>query len=249
VSTVAIPPVTANDGQPCANCRAPLAGDQRYCLQCGTRRADAAGTSLESLVAASAPGIPQTPGVAIVAGTGQVQLAPAPVAAAAGSPVAYPAGGAGWGPPPERPRGIGGWISHNGPFLSLGTLAVGVLIVGLLLGHWSSSSTPAPAPTTTKIEVSIPGGLGATAAAPAASSDSSTDATSSDASKKAASSASATPVATPAPLPKNALKANDLTPAQIDKAAKKGKTIVTTGKTVPKDNKPAGGGSATVDIG
>jgi hypothetical protein len=28
-------------GEPCASCGAPLAADQRYCLQCGTRRAEA----------------------------------------------------------------------------------------------------------------------------------------------------------------------------------------------------------------
>ena len=26
------------NGEPCANCGSPLAADQRYCLECGTRR-------------------------------------------------------------------------------------------------------------------------------------------------------------------------------------------------------------------
>ena len=33
-------PSLGDHGQPCANCGAPLATDQRYCLNCGTRRAD-----------------------------------------------------------------------------------------------------------------------------------------------------------------------------------------------------------------
>lgn len=34
-------PILGEDGQPCAVCDAPLASDQRYCLRCGTRRAEA----------------------------------------------------------------------------------------------------------------------------------------------------------------------------------------------------------------
>jgi hypothetical protein len=34
-------PTLGNDGEPCPNCGAPLAADQRYCLQCGARRAEA----------------------------------------------------------------------------------------------------------------------------------------------------------------------------------------------------------------
>jgi len=35
------PPTIAPAGEPCPGCGASLAGDQRYCLQCGTRRGDA----------------------------------------------------------------------------------------------------------------------------------------------------------------------------------------------------------------
>ncbi|MEP6953611.1 MAG: hypothetical protein ABI950_06055 [Solirubrobacteraceae bacterium] len=35
------PPTIAPGGEPCPGCGAALAGDQRYCLQCGTRRGDA----------------------------------------------------------------------------------------------------------------------------------------------------------------------------------------------------------------
>ncbi|HEX6699062.1 MAG TPA: hypothetical protein VF080_19800, partial [Solirubrobacteraceae bacterium] len=34
-------PSLGAQGEPCAQCGAPLAGDQRYCLECGARRADA----------------------------------------------------------------------------------------------------------------------------------------------------------------------------------------------------------------
>ena len=40
VPDVNAPPV-GEHGAPCAVCAAPLAGDQRYCLSCGTRRAEA----------------------------------------------------------------------------------------------------------------------------------------------------------------------------------------------------------------
>src|SRR6187455_2163505 len=33
-------PPASPAGAPCANCGAPLAADQRYCLSCGTRRGD-----------------------------------------------------------------------------------------------------------------------------------------------------------------------------------------------------------------
>jgi hypothetical protein len=34
-------PTLGAQGEPCATCGAPLAADQRYCLECGTRRAEA----------------------------------------------------------------------------------------------------------------------------------------------------------------------------------------------------------------
>ena len=41
--------VLGAEGEPCAVCRAPLAADQRYCLNCGTRRAEARLPFLELL--------------------------------------------------------------------------------------------------------------------------------------------------------------------------------------------------------
>jgi hypothetical protein len=245
MSQVSIPPVSARDGEPCPNCRAPLAGDQRYCLQCGQRRGDAPGTSLEALVAASAPGIAQTPGTAILpAGAGHVQLAPAPTQVLQGQLVG--AGGGGGYLPPSPPKGTSGFIRSNGPFLSLGSLAVGVLIVGLLLGHWTSERGDVVAPTTTKIEIT---GLSAGAAAPAATTAADTSAAdSSDAAADDATDDSAADT-TPVAPDKDAVDATKLTPDEIEKAGKKGKAITTTGKKVPKDDKPAGGGSDFETIG
>jgi hypothetical protein len=59
-------------GEPCVNCGAPLTGDQRYCLQCGTRRAAARIAFREILAAPRAP----LPGSAIPAS----RYAPAPAA-------------------------------------------------------------------------------------------------------------------------------------------------------------------------
>jgi hypothetical protein len=61
-------------GEPCVSCGGPLAGDQRYCLQCGTRRAEARIAFREILARPSAP----APGSAIPPSL----YAPAPAAAA-----------------------------------------------------------------------------------------------------------------------------------------------------------------------
>src|SRR5882757_1001878 len=34
-------PTLGAEGEPCASCGSPLAGDQRYCLECGARRTQA----------------------------------------------------------------------------------------------------------------------------------------------------------------------------------------------------------------
>jgi hypothetical protein len=48
-------PVLGLHGEPCASCGAPLAADQRYCLDCGARRADARLPFRDILAAAPAP--------------------------------------------------------------------------------------------------------------------------------------------------------------------------------------------------
>lgn len=52
-------PSLAAHGQPCPSCGAPMAGDQRYCLQCGARRGDARVPYREILAGQAPP--PRTP--------------------------------------------------------------------------------------------------------------------------------------------------------------------------------------------
>jgi hypothetical protein len=48
-------PTLGAQGEPCASCRAPLAGDQRYCLECGARRAQTRVAFREILTPGDAP--------------------------------------------------------------------------------------------------------------------------------------------------------------------------------------------------
>jgi hypothetical protein len=52
-------PTLGAQGEPCAGCGAPLAGDQRYCLECGARRAQARVAFRDILAPRGAP--PPTP--------------------------------------------------------------------------------------------------------------------------------------------------------------------------------------------
>ena len=48
-------PTLGAQGEPCASCGAPLAGDQRYCLECGARRTQARVAFREILATGGAP--------------------------------------------------------------------------------------------------------------------------------------------------------------------------------------------------
>jgi hypothetical protein len=48
-------PTLGTQGEPCASCGAPLASDQRYCLECGARRAQARVAFREILASGGAP--------------------------------------------------------------------------------------------------------------------------------------------------------------------------------------------------
>ncbi len=82
-TAILAPPV---DTVPCAQCGAPLALDQRYCLECGTRRTGARSEFLDGLGAPSPParGVPIAPapeprswwgGLSAIAGVGVLLLA------------------------------------------------------------------------------------------------------------------------------------------------------------------------------
>ena len=51
-------PTLGTQGEPCASCGAPLAGDQRYCLECGARRAQARVAFRDILAPGGAPPTP-----------------------------------------------------------------------------------------------------------------------------------------------------------------------------------------------
>jgi hypothetical protein len=51
-------PTLGAQGEPCASCGAPLAGDQRYCLECGARRAQARLAFRDILAPGGAPPTP-----------------------------------------------------------------------------------------------------------------------------------------------------------------------------------------------
>jgi hypothetical protein len=50
-------PTLGAQGEPCATCGAPLAADQRYCLECGTRRAEARLPFRDILAGKAPPGV------------------------------------------------------------------------------------------------------------------------------------------------------------------------------------------------
>lgn len=113
-------------GEPCRSCKAPLAADQRYCLECGTRR----GPVRVAFGAVDGAG-----------GTGP-QAVPAGFAASqAAVPGAQPAAAAP-GPPPVPPSTGKDWTPA---WLAAGMTALGVmLVVGVLLGRTGDGNAGAP---------------------------------------------------------------------------------------------------------
>lgn len=211
--------VYGTDGEPCTGCRAPLTGTQRYCLQCGTRRPQARAEVLD-ILAADARDF--GPGVA-------------PAAAVTG--------------PPPAAGGAEAWLRARSPFLALGGLLLGTLLVGLLIGHWATATdTPAtaaaPAPQVIRIQGGAAPAATTTTADPAA-------ATSATSTKKTAKTAKkATTAAKTVTIPKTVKDVSKLSSKDIDKAAKKGEPISTgSGALPPTDNKPAAGGTSFEDIG
>ncbi len=130
----------------CANCSAPLAPDQRYCLACGRPVSPVRPAFLDVLQAdAQSYGVAQTPVGALPPGY---------------APVIEPTSGAAW----TLLR------RYSGLFGLLSVLLLAIL-VGLLVGHWVTQSSSAPSRQVVRVE-----GLGALAAAPAAAAASTTPA-------------------------------------------------------------------------
>ncbi len=248
------------DGEPCPSCRAPLAGDQRYCLHCGARRDEARLEFLDVLTQdAQLERRPSGVPVASAPGAAVEVWNPAPVAYAQPQAAYLNAAGA-WQTPPPREPGLRGWARANGALIGLAGILLGTLLIGLLIGHWATSRQAA-APKSQTIRVVGAGTAGAAAAGAAAgAADAATTSTSSSggSSGSGGSGASKTPAkaaSTAAPAGAvsvkklSTLKGKDYTKA-VDKLAKQGKPISTGGgKLPPKDNKPAGGGSSFETIG
>jgi hypothetical protein len=223
-------PVFGRDGDPCPDCGAPLAGDQRYCLHCGARRPEARLEFLDVLDA----------DVRVRGGGG-------------GGVVLPPAGGFGSSPPP--PPGLNGRIQANAGVLALGALLLLMLLIGLLVGHWATGDKSAPAAATPAPQViRVEGGVAPTSSAPAstdagATSDAAAAGTAKTKAKsKRSSSSSSSDKAT---APKDSVSVGSLKSKKaVDDAVKKGKPISTgTGTLPPKDDKAAGGGSDFEEIG
>ena len=276
------------DLEPCSACGAPVAADQRWCLECGERRAGV--TPPPARVAAS-PAAPRaeeprgwTPGTGVAAGIGVLLLAMGVGVligraghdtgshAAAPAVVTVAGTGAGAATPTattasfqsDWPRGKDGWTVQlqalpkdgNQPAAvaaaksaaaAKGAPAVGALdsdeFSGLAGGSYlvysgvyasKKAATKALArlkgkfPGARVVHVSAGGGGGASSA--------------SGGSDKGA---------TPQKVSKQQLKQlNNLSPQQYQKQSQKlPKKVATPGKPPPKDNKKAGGGSGSVEIG
>jgi hypothetical protein len=166
--TVAMEPV--NGTESCAHCGAPLARDQRYCLECGTPRTYLSGMLLERLrtPAGQAPAGQAQPGAA-----GQVAQVPPP-----NGMVPYGAAAS-----------SSAWSRNNVLTLIAG---IGVLLlamgVGVLIGRSGGSSAAAtPAPQV----ITVGGAAGATSTGAATTPTTTTPEETASSAKKTGSSSSA----------------------------------------------------------
>ena len=117
-------------GEPCQECGAPLAADQRYCLNCGRRRGDPR-VDYRHYMAPAGPGQSGAPPSA--------QAAPSPGSADASR--VDPAIGGSTQQAAQKGR-------DYTPLAAVGGIAVLglMLLVGVLIGRGGDSSAPAPAP-------------------------------------------------------------------------------------------------------
>jgi hypothetical protein len=215
-------PLLGDPNAPCRTCGAPLAADQRYCLQCGARRAEARLPFLDIL----ARQVPQRAGSA----------------AASSGPATLPPGN--W-----LSRMSTNAAAVAGVACLLLALGVGVLIGGLGQDDSAASGTPqvisvggaAPAPAAPVASTATPPATettpDATTTTPKHGTKSSKKDTSSSSSSKATN---------------NAVKKLDSSAGSdySKKSEKLPKTLGTGGKAPPVDkSKPVGGGSDVESIG
>jgi len=144
VSGLSLVPVpTEQGGATCANCGAPLAADQRYCLSCGQAASPVRLAFLDVLERDGARG---------------------------GSQQTLELTATGYAPAADA-RGANAWLRRNTGLLALLGVLVLCLIAGLLVGHWVSQGSKAPAKQV--VEVKGLSGLAAAPAAAATTTPSS----------------------------------------------------------------------------
>jgi hypothetical protein len=223
-------PVFGEPNAPCRSCGAPLAADQRYCLQCGTRRAEARLPFLEILARQVPAGAPRAASSTTTVTT------------------ATPGGGSWFGRLSTNAAAVAGVACL---LLALG---IGVLIGGL--GSDDASGKGAAAPQIITVGGGAVAPAAATSAAPAATesapADTETaadDGASKSSKKKSASDAESTSTSKP-PADVKALENSSGTDYQ-KKSEKLPKQVGTGGKAPPKDTSGTaiGGGSDVEAIG
>ncbi|HEY2718349.1 MAG TPA: hypothetical protein VGI52_01865 [Solirubrobacteraceae bacterium] len=143
-----VPVPSEQTGSTCAHCGAALVADQRYCLSCGQPASPVRLAFLDVLQSDPATGLAQP----------TLEMTPAGYV------------------PVDDPRGANGWLRRNSGLLSLLSVLVLCLIVGLLVGHWAGQGNKTPAKQVVEIK-----GLSGLAAAPAAAATAPTSTTGTEA--------------------------------------------------------------------
>lgn len=211
------PPTLGPPGEPCPTCGAVLAADQRYCLNCGTRRAE----SRVPFPAALTGGGAAVPAHAAVA----------PAAPAAASPAARPAGKRSW--------------ADRDLVLPVAGTALLAIAVGILIGRSGASDTiTTKAPIVNVAPSAAAAAPAAAAAATDTTADTSAGSGSGSGSKKTKAAKDSAKSST-ANVSKNTLSDNAKASGKdyVNKSKKLPTTIGTGGTAPPKDDKAPGGGS------
>jgi hypothetical protein len=113
-----------SESSTCANCSAPLAADQRYCLSCGQPCSPVRLAFLDVLETERQPQL----------GAGGVST----------TPVAYT--------PYLEPAAGPAWLRRYAPLFAIVSVLLLAMTVGLLVGHWVTQSKAPSAPQIIKVE-------------------------------------------------------------------------------------------------
>lgn len=216
-------PPLGEPNAPCRSCGSPLAVDQRYCLQCGARRAEARLPFLDIL----AQQVPRGPGDAAAAGP------------------AAPPPGTWFGRMSTNAAAVAGVACL---LLALG---VGVLIGGLGQDDPAANATPQVISVGSAAPASAPVAAAASSTAAPAATETTGDATAATP-KDTAKSKSSKKTSSETKATNNAVKNLDSSAGgdYAKKSEKLPKTLGTGGDAPPVDkSKPAGGGSDVESIG